>query len=346
MENWLSAHLHFHFGIFSSSFDNLLLALVRNCVEECKKNSWIKNFFFIRYGAKGPHVRLRLLLNEDIEQQCVKSYLEEMVTDYALDNPAPTPFFQSQSIWMPQWARHGEILYIPYEPEIQRYGGLSALRVVEQQFQDSSFFAWDILNQGRERRFELAFKMFLEAIAVFFPEKQALSAFLGNNIRALLDAEAGYVASSLWKEDSKLHKFLTEEYNNKTQPPVVKIMLKAYQSRVHDLQPNIIQAYKKFWNRLQNENGTHDTPWTESLASIRVTLLKLKQKSDLIVAKDRQINESQQVLTILASMLHMHHNRLGLHLTDECWLSFLALHIIAPEDLTYLFDQTSSYAFK
>ena len=251
-----------------------------------------------------------------------------------------------KSKWIPQWAKHGEILYVPYDPEIQRYGGFLALRIVEQQFQDSSCFAWDILHQGRERRFELVFKMFLEAIFVFFPEKDSLSSFLCNNMRALLDAEAGHVAASLWKEDAELHKFLTEEYHQKTQPPVITIMLKAYESRVNHLQSNILNAFKEFWHSLHKENRTHETPWLESLILARTKLLKLMQEGDLIVAKGRKINESQQVLTILASILHMHHNRLGLHLTDECWLSYLALRIIAPEDIKNLFDHEFSYAVR
>lgn len=82
------------------------------------------DWFFIRYGEGGPHLRIRF--REPAEDpDTVAKELARLASPYT---PPDGP-------WT---ARHGEVTAVPYEPETERYGGPALLPVAEELFTHST----------------------------------------------------------------------------------------------------------------------------------------------------------------------------------------------------------------
>ncbi|SDS78822.1 thiopeptide-type bacteriocin biosynthesis domain-containing protein [Streptomyces sp. TLI_053] len=82
------------------------------------------DWFFIRYGEGGPHLRIRFRGTAARADGLAK----ELARLASLRSPADGP-------WA---ARHGEVTAVPYEPETERYGGPSLLPVAEELFTRST----------------------------------------------------------------------------------------------------------------------------------------------------------------------------------------------------------------
>ncbi|MFD7826017.1 thiopeptide-type bacteriocin biosynthesis protein [Kitasatospora sp. NPDC059803] len=84
------------------------------------------DWFFIRYGEGGPHLRIRFHGPGAPEQA------EGLAADLARLAARRTP---PTGPWAP---RHGEVTAVPYQPETERYGGPALLPIAEDLFGHSS----------------------------------------------------------------------------------------------------------------------------------------------------------------------------------------------------------------
>lgn len=90
----------------------------------------VRRYFFIRHSSGGAHLRLRCYgLKADLEH-IVAPTLERLFTDH----------FQRTS------ARSAAIRYVPYVPEVARFGGPDGLSLAEEHFQFSSELSVRILE--------------------------------------------------------------------------------------------------------------------------------------------------------------------------------------------------------
>src|SRR5262245_20871429 len=103
-----------------AAMDSALIRLVGPAVEAFTARSWINCFFFLRYHEGGPHLRLRFSLQRGAQRGDVAAALLEMLE-----------------------ATKCELRLVEgtYEPEVQKYGGLEAIKHAERHFFASSRLA-------------------------------------------------------------------------------------------------------------------------------------------------------------------------------------------------------------
>lgn len=101
--------------------------------------------FFVRYSDNGPHVRLRMLAATSLIANEVRSALSEHVRRIS-----PGCRIEGKvSVPMPQTLPVAALRWVPYVPEVARYGGAAALASAEAFFDVSSDAAIAILDEVR-----------------------------------------------------------------------------------------------------------------------------------------------------------------------------------------------------
>jgi thiopeptide-type bacteriocin biosynthesis protein len=122
---WLSAHL----TPASGDLDAVLVDCVRPLVDDPVCRSHVGRYFFVQQSADGRHVRLRLW--------GAPSSLAELVVPRLERTAAAFRRFESD---VPV------VTYVPYEPELARYGGAAGLVVAEDHFCFSSALSLRIVE--------------------------------------------------------------------------------------------------------------------------------------------------------------------------------------------------------
>ncbi|MER5889006.1 thiopeptide-type bacteriocin biosynthesis protein [Streptomyces sp. NPDC001941] len=138
-QGWRSLHLALHTdGPTADAFVSTALAplMERHC--EARGGDW----FFIRYGEGGPHLRIRF---RGVAEERLAAELSSLAREL------PPSGAQSWPV------RHGEVRAVAYEPETARYGGPGALPVAEEVFVQSTRTAVAALRAvpGRAGRLQL-----------------------------------------------------------------------------------------------------------------------------------------------------------------------------------------------
>jgi thiopeptide-type bacteriocin biosynthesis protein len=153
--DWLAVHIH-----YATYPEPLLVDGVGPLVERLRAADLIEGYFFIRYWQEGPHVRLRLRVRpgaRDEVRQIVESdigaFLRHRPSLYRLDSNVLQPVYRSlflseysQRRWDELYGPDGPmpihptntLLYAPYEPEYERYGGPDGVELAEWHFEHSS----------------------------------------------------------------------------------------------------------------------------------------------------------------------------------------------------------------
>ncbi|HEY6323910.1 MAG TPA: lantibiotic dehydratase C-terminal domain-containing protein [Thermoanaerobaculia bacterium] len=130
-EDWISFHVFYHGG----SLDRLLAGLVRPTVERLSRQGHIAAFFFVRYWLGGPHVRLRLLPRPGCAA-LVRRRVQRRAADFLRRHPSPAALSPAaireanRALADPEARGHEDLVgadnscrEVPFEPEVERYGG-------------------------------------------------------------------------------------------------------------------------------------------------------------------------------------------------------------------------------
>ncbi|MEV7444010.1 thiopeptide-type bacteriocin biosynthesis protein [Streptomyces sp. NPDC091204] len=126
---WQSHHLFLHST--TEDTDRFLVGDAAPLLDGLVAAGEAADWFFIRYGQDGPHVRIRVRTTARLPE------LPDLLARQARQVPAvPGP-------WP---SRHGEVRAVPYAPETRRYGGPRALPVAEAVFGASTRTALDVLR--------------------------------------------------------------------------------------------------------------------------------------------------------------------------------------------------------
>ncbi|MGQ0813202.1 MAG: thiopeptide-type bacteriocin biosynthesis protein [Gemmatimonadota bacterium] len=202
-KQWLSAHI-FHGGGLKQS-DSLLLEVIKPFVVDCLARQWADQYFFIRYGELGPHVRLRIYGDATRLVQLVRPALEQRIADREGHQPGAVALEGASTT----------IRWMPYEPEVQRYGGPDGIAVGERLFYYSSESALALLPDcaaDEQARLGIALSAMLVLLAAFTDDRERAGALADRyvefwqhipapdvNWHALLNGfEAGYDRNSEW----------------------------------------------------------------------------------------------------------------------------------------------------
>ncbi|MEU8774871.1 thiopeptide-type bacteriocin biosynthesis protein [Streptomyces sp. NPDC048606] len=128
---WHSLHLFLHSA--TEDTDAFLLRGAAPLLDGLVAAGEASDWFFIRYGEDGPHVRIRVRGLSPRAAGELPALLSRAAEDVpSVSGPWPT--------------RHGEVRVVPYEPETDRYGGPVALPVAEEVFAASSRVVLDALR--------------------------------------------------------------------------------------------------------------------------------------------------------------------------------------------------------
>lgn len=107
-------------------------------------------YFFIRYWLGGPHIRLRVKMSDDFNQNRFRDLFQDSVTDFLNKNEVqlvdPSTFYskemlEGEGIKEIFWKRHGSVEIDKYNPEFSRYGGNENIEAAEKMFESSSDLA-------------------------------------------------------------------------------------------------------------------------------------------------------------------------------------------------------------
>lgn len=184
----LSVHIFYH-----TEQNRLLSDGIRPLLMALEAEQLIHHYFYIRYWELGSHIRLRLF-HEQKEPQ-IKRVIEQVLTQFFKDYPAE----QLMSKYELEKhlshlgklegvdAQHNHVAdnnsyeYIPYVPEVERYGGPVGVALAESYFHLSSKICLELLskNPGMNPKL-LALEFMLASCQAFEYELEGIETFMFN----------------------------------------------------------------------------------------------------------------------------------------------------------------------
>lgn len=290
---WLSAHLHFGGSIYAPECDAVILDCIFPFLADLEGRGVVERHFYIRYAVEGPHVRLRMFGNVVDLQETVAPALVE----YAAGATDP---------------REGRasVRWVPYEPEVDRYGGPHALGVAESFFWRSSVGCADLLRAARPMTHTDRLGKALLGMTVL------TGTFAGRRETAAELASAyslGYLQTltrSGGESSALVDRFLDE----------------------YDRQADHLNAYvEEAWRRLEEDEGL--PPGLEELRSaardVRDAATALADRGAILKDGQDPADWRWYLYHVVPSLLHMTNNRLGVPIKDESYLAMLLHRVLA-----------------
>lgn len=270
---WLSVHL-FHAG----DHDRLLQLLVSPVVQQVDCP-----YFFIRYWEGGPHIRLRLYVANNRMAE-VKRLLEDAARAYFVANPSfrqddayPSQELQPNDTWQ----------YIPYVPEISRYGHAQTMPLAEHQFYLSSACVLQEINPPGA---------LMQAIRLNLALLQALQ------LTPVLTLEVCHRFIQGWLP----RLYLPDQDRQQQEAWYLQRMHEKYLAYAPALTPIAVDL----WRRMMQGGAPP-------------VLQRFVEGNRNVFAQYRQLGfTDDQLAAVAGSFLHMGHNRLGVSNLDEAYIMY------------------------
>lgn len=266
MKNWLSIHV-----FPKESLDVGLVRWLGKFMAELQKSAPDEaDYFFIRSLEDGPHFRLRLGGEADFFQKKAAPLIAEI--------------FEKQA--------EAELAFVPYEPEIGRFGGAESYSWAEMHFMASSQMAFRLLTQpgysyenkmGDALRLHLCF-----ALAAGFTRREAGAFFSGLNSSWL---PAFFAPQQPMKKEEAASFYLEIE--------------NSFAASFARQEIGIRELIEIFWKEFsKNETPTEPDEWDFWLKMNRQTLPNIAPEA-------------------WGDLVHLTNNRLGITNQDEVFVNFL-----------------------
>jgi hypothetical protein len=329
-KHWISIHI-----FYSSNANPLIVDCLAPLIDLLRAQGLIQRYFFIKYWMEGPHVRLRLLPAEGVEEEAVKRVVEPVVAEYLQRRPAlydlDSEQFRSfhkdmfiaeygQEIWVEKYGENGEMPlrannsfhYITYEPEYLRYGGVEGVELAEWHFEKSSDIVIRLLRDTnvpvRTIMLGLSTQLSLPLCFGFLEDDQRVVDFLINYLK--------YWQETFHKESLKLHGDFDKKYDK---------MALEIQRRITDVRNYIVDDTPGSLTAVERE-------WAAHIRELRARIDALVSVGKLIVQGMGADGEAIGPITqldyvyyqvLLSGYIHMTNNRLGVSILDEIYLSYI-----------------------
>lgn len=302
---WLGEHLFLNAGIYTPECDRVVLDVVKPFVERCRAEGWIDGFFFIRFGERGPHVRLRLHGDPRVLEDTVRPALRDHLSRIAPGVVEGWPDGTGE----PGALTH--VQTVEYEPETDRYGGPDGVRLAEDVFERSSETAFVLLSTVRGEHASRLGKALLAMVLlthVFTADREEGAAFARryglNYLRALAADEEG---RSAW--------------------------LGAFDGGWERQAERLCAYVDDAWERLDAGESL-----SETLDRHHADLREVRRRFDALFDAGRLsrggvpfASREAAVEGVVPSYLHMTSNRLGVTIHEESYLAYLVARALGGE---------------
>lgn len=336
MTEWLPLHI-----FYAGNPNPLLAECVAPMTGELRRRGLIQRYFFIRYWQEGPHIRLRLLPSSAELADEVRTFAESAVNAFLTRRPALFSVDPDQvndyhkdmfvaeygeQAWDEQYGEAGMPLrennsfaYIPYEPEYDRYGGPSGVRLAEWHFEQSS----DLVLR-------LVAEMNVHVRTVMF----GLSAQVGLILSHSFRPTAGSLAWFL----QHYHEFWSTTYPS-PRGDLTPEWDKLYDKSAESLVQRIAAILEAMRPDGQQRLADFLQSWAAHCAELRDRVVDLSERGELIFRSPDvpgvrvPVTDPDLALGILLSAyLHMTNNRLGVSVHDEAYLAYMMRRAVLDAD--------------
>jgi hypothetical protein len=317
-DSWLAAHLY-----YAGNWEDFLTRGVKPFVDKILARKAARQYFFIRYWERGPHIRLRFKGDKETLTHVVKPEVEDFFLRYFRHYPSrrEEPAGVKEAPADQRWYPNNSVQFLAYEPEIERYGGLVGLDIAERFFQASSHVTLSVLHEctdwDYERALGTAVQLHLAFAAALAMDLNEAAHFYAAIFARWLPATYLRLSHRLPNEVTKYREYiLTTFAQNFAQQ---RVMLIPYQ--------------QKLW-RLFVENMEFEPEWLNQwrcdVVEIGRQLRAAQNQQQLVIPGWFQPNPDlnvpiprQALWAILESYVHMTNNRLGILNHDEAYLGYL-----------------------
>jgi hypothetical protein len=318
---WLAVHLY-----YAEPWEAFLTEAVWPFVEKTLAAGSADQFFFIRYWERGPHIRLRFKGSEHTLTQVVQPELDAFFNRYfemypsEREEPKDMTAFPVERQWVPNNTLH----YVPYQPEVERYGGPAGIAIAERQFQLSSQAVLIVLalsgHWDYERALGTAIQMHLGLAWALGMTLQETRHFFARIFEGWFARAYGFVphlsAEEIAHRRQATLAAFAESFKRK------QAVLVAYHQRIWQALVAGWELEQEWLNRWLC--GMRKIGHELKTADARKRLIYpygLKPDPATPVSIDRQNRWS-----ILGSYVHMTNNRLGILNRDEAYLGYLIVN--------------------
>lgn len=284
MSHWTSAHLEFEEprgDVYGVAADRVVGEAVAPLVTTVMGRGWAQRWFFLRYLDDGPHVRLRF---EGV-RKTLERHVEPRLAALASDTGAVR-----------------RVRFVPYEPEIERYGGPEATRVAEDWFHASSEAALGLLTgldpADRAARLGRGLLAFLVLLHTFLPRRRDAAALAADYGRRYLLARV-------------------------PDPERRRGWSRAFAEGYERQAERLATLVDTVWRVLDGggEPPEEIVEYRRALDAVRRRLIRLERAGRLITP----------IVHIVPSYLHLMSNRLGVSIPEEMYLATLVHRTLFPD---------------
>jgi thiopeptide-type bacteriocin biosynthesis protein len=317
-ETWLAAYLY-----YAEPWEEFLIRGVQPFIRSVMEKKQADRFFFIRYWERGPHIRLRFKGDPGQMDVDIKPRLESHFYDYFKQNPSKRedPEYVRNLPEEHRWFPNNTVQYIPYEPEVERYGGPTGIIIAEKQFQVSADAVLAIIEESDhwdyDRALGAAIQMHLGFAFALGMDLTETTAFYSHISRMWFARSYGYEENipeeELKKRQDITWKAFKENFDKQ------KAVLVPYHETLWEAFTGGVEFEQEWLNR-----------WVTGMGVIRDQLKKAHTDGTLIIPKwfklqpvENVPEPHRQLWAILESYVHMTNNRLGILNRDEAYLGYL-----------------------
>lgn len=305
---WLSGHIFLRGDLFGGAGDRAVLEVAAPFAQRAVEEGTARRWFFIRYGERGLHLRLRLLAEDPSVEGPLAAALAAHV---AAALPAELRGTPGEGPGQALPSGDPSLLWIAYEPEVERYGGMEGVRLAEAFFHASSQAAPALLGglapgdrDGRQGRALLVMMLLLGR----FTRDPALAVRVAEAHR---DNFGGHPAG-----DAR-----------------VLELWKRFEQGFASQDAALVERMLALWLALEDrpELPAPLAAYLDGVLALRRGLEALVAKGTLCPGGDVPVSDwSQAVYALAPSYLHMTNNRLGVTPVEEAYLAYLITRTLSP----------------
>lgn len=298
INSWISAHIYFKGNIYESDCDKIILEVVEPFICKTKEQKLFEKYFFIRYVEFGSHIRLRFFGERRIITENIKPLFENFISNFKDQTLFTLPSnYQEKSYDSP-------LIWVSYEPELERYGGADAINIAEDFFYYSSETAIKLIKKIPYGEYSFRYGKGLLTTSIFlfcfFKNREKAIAFIKNY-------STNYLKALVRNQE------------------LVTVLTKAFNYAFDNQSQTLIEYVNSIWECLENGETI-----SEDLDEYYKCLIKVSEKLRMLTSKNMvygynnlNLNWENTLEFILPSYLHMMNNRLGISIKDESYLSHL-----------------------